>query len=881
MREWWSKLGALVTRRRGLAAELDEEMAAHIALEIDENIARGMTPEAARAAARRHFGNVTLTAELARQAWSFPTFESLLQDLRYGLRGIRRAPGFSLVVILTLALGIGANTAIFSVIYSVLLRPLPYPHADRLVWLGESTAKSEGISVTWVNYGHWRDDNHSFGELAAFERTHLTLTGRDEPLLTRAGLVTSSFFRLLGMRPEAGRLWSESDERPGAPKTVVLSHTFWSDRLGHEPRVLGSTLQLDGEPYSVIGVAAPGYQFFTKPVDYYLPLALSKSARPSRGQHGSIRALGRLRPGVTPAAAQADLDRIMLHLAEADPGPENDHRAYATLLADYLTREFKLTLLILMAAVGLVLAIACANVASLVLARSTARAREMAIRAAIGGGRARLARQLLTENLLLAALGGSAGLVLAHWCLRALIGMGPRDIPRLAETALDWQVLLFGSATTILTGIVVGLAPLWTLRKVDLIAPLKDGSRSVIGASGARGGQSLRSVLVVAEIGITLLLVFTSALLLHSLIAAQTAPLGFDPRRLVALELVLPSASYPSDESRGAFRDRLTEDLRHLPGAVAAGAVYCPPSGGDCGDWFYSIVDQPAPPPGEVPVSLFNMADPTYFRTMHIPLRLGRGFADADRPGAPRVAIVNEAFARKHWPAESALGRRIKSGGPYIAGPTYQIVGVAGNVSQMGLDTEPLPEIFLPFSQAPSAAMVVMIRTSGDPASLISAARHRVREIDRNLPIQSLQVFEKSLVATLERRRFSTLLQLLFAALAIILAAVGVFGLLSYWVNLRENEIAIRMALGARGTAILSWVGAQALRLIAAGVALGAISAWAASHWLQSLVFGVSARSPATMAAAALAVIATAGLGAALPTWRATRVDAVRKLHEA
>ncbi len=680
----------------------------------------------------------------------------------------------------------------------------------------------------------------------------------------------------MGAKPLLGRLFSASEDWPGGTPTVVLSHQFWVGKLGADPRVLGTTLALDGKPYEVVGVLPPGLRFFSPPVDFYLPLALFDGETLDRGRHGSMRLLGRLKPRVTLAAALADLDLSMQRLAEADPGPESKHRAYGIFLAESTTGEIRPTLLILLGAVGLVLCIACANVAGLVLARSTARAREMAVRTAIGAGRARLACQLLTENLLLASLGGVSGLLLAEWCLQGLIGMGPRDIPRLAETTFDWQVGLFAGAITLLTGLLTGFAPIWTAGRLDLVRALKDGTRS---ATGGKRGQAIRGALVVAEISLTLALTFAAGLLVRSLIAAETANPGFTPEHVLALELVLPSASYPNPPAVEAFYDRLRRDLRALPGVAAVGAVNCPPSAGDCGDWFYSILDGPAPQSGEVPIALFNTADRDYFSALRIPLREGRAFSDTDRRSAPRVAIVNQTFARKWWPKESAVGHRIKSGGPYRDGPVYEIVGVAGNVSQMGLDTEPMPEIYLAFSQSPSEAMVVMLRTSGDPQSLAPAVRRRVADIDRNLPIESLRPFARSLAATLARRRFSTLLLALFAGLAMTLAGVGVYGLLNYWVRVREDEIAIRLALGAQRPAILRWAGWQVLRLAAAGTALGVLAGWIASRWLEGLVFGVSARNGATMAAAAAGVISMAIIAAAIPIWRATQMNAVDRLH--
>ncbi|MGI8741199.1 MAG: ADOP family duplicated permease [Bryobacteraceae bacterium] len=871
----WSKLLWLLTRQNP-ARDLDEEIGANLELEVQDHLESGMSPEQARAAARGHFGNVTLTKEKARDAWTFPRFESLLQDVRYGLRGIGRSKAFSLLVILTLALGIGATTAIFSVVYTALLRPLPYPAGERLVWLGESTAKAEGISVTWVNYQHWRRENHSFEDMAAFVTGHFTLTGRGEPLLTRAGIVTPSFFRLLGMRPVLGRTFSEAEDRPGMPGTVVLSHAFWAGKLNGDPGVIASTLNLNGRPYQIVGVLPPGPEFFGQSMDFYLPLGLSKGNTVDRSQHGSIRALGLLKPGIPLAVGRADLDLIMERLAQVDPGPENDHRAYGEFLADSNTKDIRPTLLLLMGAVALVLLIACTNVASLLLARGAARTREIAIRTAIGAGRTRLVRQLFTESLLMAASGGLCGVLLAYWGLRTLVHMAPRGIPRLAETGLDLQVLLFAAGITFLTAVLVGFAPVFAAGKLDVSSALKDNSRS---ATGSKRGKSFRGVLVVAEIAITLVLCFASGLLIRSLVTAQTANPGFAADNLLALELILPGSSYKTPEAVASFYNRLTRDLRALPGVTDVGAVNCPPSSGGCGDWFYSVLGKPRPAQGEVPVSLFNMADPDYFRSMKIPIREGRAFQDTDRAGGPLVAVVNEEFAHQWWPNESAVGRRIKFGGPYLPGPLFEIVGVAGNVSQMGLDTKPMIEIYRPFAQSPQEAMVVMIRSSGDPGALATAVRRRVAELDRNLPIQSLRPFERTLAASLERRRFITLLLSLFAVLAMILAAIGVYGLLNYWVRVREAEIAIRMALGAERGIIVRWVSRKAFRLAAAGITIGVLGGWAASRWMESLVFGVSAQNAATMIGAAAVVITIAMLASIVPTWRATQVDTVQKLQ--
>lgn len=875
MRERWSKILRALHLRRGLDADLSEEMRSHLAFAIEENIAQGMSPDEAQAAARRHFGNQTIIRERAHEAWQFPKFETILQDLRHGARAIRKSPGFSLAVILTLALGIGANTAIFSVVYSVLLRPLPYPSRERLAQLEESTHNSPGFSVTWINFEHWRDENHSFEEMAGFQNAGFTLTGHGNAVLTHAALVTHTLFHLTGTRPLLGRLFTESDDRPGAPGTVLLAYNFWAKTFGGDPAVLNKSLTLNGKDYQIIGVLPPSFKF--KSVDYYLPLGPIAGTTVNRAQHGSMRVLALLKPGVTLTVARQDLDAIMRRLAISDPGPESDHQAYVAFYSEVLTGDVRTTLLLLMGAVTLVLILACANVASLLLVRSTARTREVAIRTAIGAGRGRLARQLLTENLAIALIGGGFGIVLAAWCLHLLKIAGPVNIPRLSEVSLDPQMLLFGIVVTIVVGLLAGLAPVLTTGKVDLATALKEGSPA---SAGGKRGNSLRNTLVIAEIAITLVLSFAAGLLLRSLIVAQTAYPGFDAHNILTLELQLPRARYRSNQAIQQFYNRLMQSLRREPGVESVGATNCPVD--DCDDYWYSIVGRPAPPRGDVPLFLFDTVDSDYFRVMHMTLLAGRGFTEADRENATPLAVINEEIARKWWHSpQEALGQQLKFGGPYRPGSVFNIIGVVGNVKQMGLDQVPMPQAYFAFSQHPDSAMVVMIRTKGDPSHLMSTVRRDLARLDRNVPIQSLRPFEEWLGATLTRRRFTTLLLGVFAVLAIVLATVGIYGVLNYWVTVRQKEIAVRIALGARQSAILRWAAAHAARLAAFGIVLGLMGSWAASVWLKSLVFGISARNPGMLIASAAAVVGIAFAAAAIPLWRAIRVDPVSNLHDA
>ena len=879
MHRVWSKIQSAFGKRGAIASELDEEMDAHLQFLIDENVERGMGTEEARAAARREFGNVRAVRERTYETWRFPKLESLLQDLRYALRGIFRTPVFSLVVILTLAIGIGANTAIFSTVYAVLLKPLPYPAGERLVWLGEANSKASGISVTWINFEHWRTESHSFEAMAGFQNADLTLTGRGQAVLTHAGLVTGAFFQLTGSRAALGRLFTNAEDDVRAPATVVVNESFWAQKLGADPQIVGKTLTLNGSAYEVVGVLARDPGFFLRPVDYYLPLRPSGAQMAKRDAHGSMRVLALLKQGVTMAQARGDLNTIMERLAKADPGPEDSHRAYAELLTEERTEGLGQVFVILMGSVALVLVLACANIASLLLIRMTTRAREMAIRTAIGAGRSRLARQLVTETLLITAIGGGAGVLLAQFFLRMLVQFAPRDIPRLSEASLNLPVLLFAMALTMAVGLLCALAPVFSSGGVNLSILLKENSR---GSGSNRVGHAIRGGLVVAEIAMAVVLLFSSGILMRSLWLAETASTGFESGHVLALELQLPSGRYKSDTAILEFYDRLEDRLRAQPGVESVGAVNCPPGAGDCGDWWYSIAEKPTPARDDVPLTLLNMADTQYFQTMRIRLVAGRGPSAADLAAGPRVAIINEELAHAWWKdARSAIGQHIKLGGPYMNGPVLEIVGVAANVPQMGLDTAPLPEIYFPSTQRASSGMVVAIRTQGDPEALAPTISRTLASLDSEVPIQSLKPFDERLGATLKQRRFIAFLLAIFAGIAVLLAAIGCYGVLNYWVSSRRQDIAIRIAMGAGSLAIVRRIGRQAAVLATVGLAMGMVGSWLASRWMSSMVFGVTAHDPTALAFAGMGALAMITAAAAFPLWRAIRVDPIETLREA
>ena len=857
-------------------SELHEELEAHLRIAVEERTARGESQEEARAAALCELGNPPLLADVTRSKWGWAWLERTAQDARYALRSIWKRPAFALIVIATLAVGIGANTAIFSAVYAVLLKPLPFPHGERMTVLGESTGKSDGISVTWLNFEHWRTENHSFEAMAGFESYDMTLTGRGPAMVTHVAKVTNEFFPLTGVRPVMGRLLTSSDENPHAPAIVVVSQAFWQRTLGADPQIAGKTLMLDGKAYTIVGVLAREPGFFLRHVDYYLPYQPSPKQLSRRDAHGSLRALALLKPGVTLAAARADINTIMERLAKTDPGPEDDHRVRAEFVAEKRTGNVQHLFKLLAGAVALVLALACANIGSLLLTRMTERAREMAIRSAIGAGPGRIARQLLTETLLITLIGGACGVGLAAAGLQWMKALGPKDIPRLMEASLDLPVLLFTAGLTVAVGLVCALAPVLGARRVNLSLVLKESS-----AGSGRVGHAVRGGLVAAEVAVALVLLFTSGVLLRSLMAAENVDPGFQPDHLLALELQLPHGRYKTDASILDFYARLEAALEAQPGITSAGAVSCPPAGGDCGDYWYSIVERPAPRREDVPLSIFNIADAHYFQTAEMRMIAGRGLTEQDKAGGPEVAVINETMARTWWKdARAALGQHIKWGGPYMDGPVMEIVGVVGDVPQFGLDGERVPAVYSPAGQRVDSAMVTIIRTSGDPAAMMASVRRVVAATDSDLPVQSLKTSEEWLGDSLAQRRFITLLLALFAAIAVILAAIGCYGVLNAWVTSRRQEIAIRMAMGAGTIAILRRMGRQAALLGAIGLAAGLAASWGASRWVESMVFGVSAHDLVVLGMSAAGALLIVVLAAAVPLWRAMQVDPMETLHE-
>jgi putative ABC transport system permease protein len=811
---------------------------------------------------------------------------ALYRDLRFAVRGLCRSPGFTAVALLTLALGIGATSAIFSVVDGVLLRPLPYADPDRIV-----TALHGGRSpVAPANYLDWRAQSRAYDSTAAAQawgpQREATLYGRGRPEALRGLRVTADLFQVLGVAPLHGRTFAPGEDQPGAPATVVLSHRLWQRRFAGDPAIVGQTLVLDGTAHTVVGVMPPGFAFplfWLRNADLWAPLDLSARAQDRSGE--SLRLFARLRPGVTRAQAQAETSAIWQRLAARHP---RDTRADVVIgsLHEKVVGNVQRPLLVLLAGVGFVLLIGCANVANLLLARSAARRREIAIRASLGAGRGRLLRQLLTESALLALLGGGLGAGLAAWGVQALVALGPRDLPRLDGITVDGPVLLFTLAVSLLTGVVFGLAPAFQLTALDVQGTLRAGGRAA--TAGGRSGDGMRGLLVVAEVALALVLLNGGGLMIRSFQRLGAIDPGFAPARVVAFEVPARQARPPATpdgmderDARAEARRRLFQQLmarvRALPGVEAASAINHLPLAGDIWGRSYTVVGAPLPPPDRQPTAVYRVIAPGYLDTMGMTLLRGRDPGAHDGPGAPGVAVVNEALARATWPGQSALGKRIslEDGGP----DPREIVGVVANVRQREWAAAAQPEVFLPYLQNPSSTLTLVVRAAADPLALVPAVQREIAALDGELPLARAQVMDEVISDAVGQPRFQLLLLNLFAALALLLAAVGVYGVMAHAVSRRTQEMGIRLALGAPAGRVLGLVVGQGMQLAAAGVALGLVAAFAATRLLRALLYEVSPTDPVTFVALPLVLLAVAALASYPPARRATRIDPMTALR--
>ena len=804
--------------------------------------------------------------------------KTLLQDLRYGLRVLWKTPGFTAVAVLALALGIGANTAIFSVVNGVLLRPLPFAEPERLVmvWMDNRVLELREDLGSYPNYVSWRDESQAFEHLAAFSNANPTLTTEGgEPERLQGVNATANFFNVLRAQPIAGRAFTVEEEAEGQDAVVVIGHGLWQRRFGGEPGIVGRQITLNGRSRTVIGIMPQGFRFPGE-ADVWVPLAPPARMREQR-QAFWLSMVGRLKPGATVERAQTELSAIAARLEQQFPDSNQGFGAYVVSLHQQVVGRVRPALWVLLGAVGFVLLIACANVANLLLARAAARGREIAIRRALGAGRARLIRQFLTESVLLSLMGGALGLLLAIWGTDMLIALSPSDLPRLDQVGIDGWVLLWTVGISVGTGLAFGLAPALQASRGDLNEPLKEGGRS--GSEGGRG-RRVRDALVVAEVALALVLLAGAGLMVKSFLRLQEVDLGFNPERVLTMRAQLSGVNYRESPRAVAFYEQLIERVEALPGvqsAAAAGTVFL--SSTPNSSWF-SIEGRPAPPPNERVEVPIDPITPNYFQAMGVPLLRGRAFTAQDREGVPEVTIVNETFARRFFPGEDPSGRRIKYGPPESEGPWITIVGVVGDTRRTGFDAAVRPETYLPHAQAPARGMMLVVRSAAaDPSGLTNAVRGAVASLDREVPVFQVRTMDELLSGMMAQRRLNMLLLAIFAGVALLLAAVGIFGVMNYSVSQRTHELGLRMALGAQARNILGMVVRQGMTLVLLGLGLGLAGALALTRLMSSLLYGVSATDPLTFAGISLLLAAVALLACYVPARRATKVDPIVALR--
>ena len=810
---------------------------------------------------------------------------TLLQDIRYGLRMMLKNPGFTAVAVVALALGIGANTAIFSVINAVLLRQLPYEHPERLVLVWEKFLRQglDKIPVSAPEFTDYRDQNRVFEQIAAFDTADFNLTGGDAPERVPGARVSATVFLLLGVKPQWGRTFLPEENEPGRDAVVLMSYGLWQRRFGSDPKLIGRTLALNNKNYTVVGIMPPGFHFplslfdiqgveFTQPAELWTPISFTPTQMKQRGSR-DFGVIGLLKPGVTLGQANAEVQTIADRMRQQYPDnyPPDGWGASVVSLHEQIVGRIRPTLLVLFAAVGFVLLIACANVANLLLARATARHKEIAIRTALGAGRWRLIRQLLTESILLSLLGGILGILLALWGIDTLVSYGSDTLPRIKEVGLDGRVLGFTLLISIVTGALFGLVPALQASKLDLTETLREGGRT---SAGGAGHRRLRSLAIIAEFALALMLLVGAGLTIKSFWRLQKTDPGFNPQNVLTFQLSLPKAKYSEPKQIASFYRQIIERTGALPGVSAAGATVILPLSGSNTDSSFMIEGHMPQDPSRFPDEEIRVVTPDYFRTMSIPLLKGRYFTDADKEDAPGAVIINQALARKYLPGEDALGQRLTMDDP--GKPTAKwltIVGVVGNVKHRGLNVEAKPEFYLPHTLYPEASMTLVARTASDPAGLTSAIRKEVAALDSDLPVYNARTMEEVISDSVAPQRLSTLLLGLFAALALVLAAVGIYGVISYSVTQRTHEIGIRMALGAQTHDVLRLVIGHGMLLVAIGVSVGLLAALAMTRLMASLLYGVSAHDPLTFISIPALLILVAVLACYIPARRATRVD--------
>jgi putative ABC transport system permease protein len=857
--------------------EFDAEIQEHLRLLTERYRRQGMTPENAELAARRQFGNTTLLQEERKAMQTIPALEAFWNDLVYALRMLRKNPGFTTAAVLTLALGIGANTAIFSVCNAVLLKPLPYSEPDRIVMLWEQQ-QGRAQTVAPANFVDWREQTRSFSEVAAIRSSSMILIGHGEPARLKGAAVSANFLSLLGVPFTFGRNFLAEEDQPDRNHVVILSYQTWRERFGAQPDTVGRPITLNDTIHTVVGVLPPDFQFAGNPsefqaqnqFDIWVPLALNLE-KLQRGTH-PLRVFARLKPGVALAQAQADLNVVAANLERLYPENNLEKGITAVPLGEQVTTNVRPVLAILLSAVGLLLLIACANVANLLLSRAAAREKEMAVRMALGASRRRLAQQLLTESLLLASLGGAGGYLFAWATISALSSRLPADFSRASGVSLDARILVFTGLISLATGVLFGLAPLFQARKISANESLKQNAR------GSSGSQTrMRSGLMVAQMAIATMLLIGAGLMAKSLWALLHVSPGFRTEQILTARLSLPRSRYPDNRRIAAFQQELLTSVQSTPGVQSAGfATYLPLSGTDNG-WAFFIEGRPPLPVGVYNHAKYRPASPGYFEAIGIPLLRGRTFIFADTEDVPWVVIINQTMARQYWGEQDPVGQRLRFGGNVWR----TVIGVVGDVLHESLDGEARAEMYVPFTQAPNveSGPTIVAHTTINPTAVAVNLREAVSAIDRAIPVDQIETMEQFVSVSVAQPRFRTVILIAFSLLALVMASIGIYGVMNYLVIQRTHEFGIRMSLGATPGDVLRLVLGRAAVLIGLGLGVGLLGSVLLARLIAKLLYGIAPLDPLIFVTVSILLSAVALSASYIPARRATRVDPIAALR--
>jgi putative ABC transport system permease protein len=877
-----ARLGATINKNKR-DRELADELESHLQFHVDDNLNCGMSLEEARRQARIALGGVEQAKEIYRDRRSLPMIETLLQDLRYSMRRLRKSPGFASLVILILALGIGANTAIFTVVDAILLKPLSYPQPDRIVAASLSIKENPAVRSSYgtADFLAAQARQISFAAFAAVSQPgdSITYTGGSEPLQIHGTMATADFFSVLGINPMLGRTFAPADDLPGHDRVVVLSHAFWQQHFGADPQAVGRAITLDGASYTIIGVMPTNFHFGPRDNDDVWPV-LQLAPRDVRPPYW-LSPIGRLKPGVTEAQASADLSMIASDLRRQIPNSDFS-AASVQPLKSQLLGDVRTALLFLLGAVTLVLLIATVNVASLEIVQAASREREMAIRSALGASRARIARQVLVESALLASLGGALGLLFAYKGVDLLLAMIPDGIPRLKEVTVDGSVLVFTATVSLLSGLLFGVAPLLHGYGARLNETLRAGTHNLTDHRGRRG---LRNALVIIEVSLSIVLLVGAVLLLRSFQRLSSTSPGFDSQSLVTATVSLPAAAYSKEAQINSFYDQLIDRLQNSPGVISAAvSMSLPPNLIAIRNPFY-VHGQPLVPGRRLPLAVETTVSPGYFQTLGIPLLRGRLFSDSDRNRSDQILIINDALARLYFPGKDPVGQKIQTGDPDPRAAWETIVGVVADVKYSGLDAPSDPTLYTPYFEPGwtswSREMFIVARTNADPKAVASTLRGAVQSLDGNLPVSDIRTMNDLLSKSVAQPRFRTLLLGIFAAVALLLAVVGIFGVMSYLVGRRTQEIGVRMALGASRGDVLRMILGEGLRVVLIGVSLGLVEALLLGRLVKSLLFGIQPADPLAFLGSAILLTIVALAACYFPARRAMSVDPMVALrHE-